>query len=116
MTHVPDIAGKYKIIAHANTQDDILKERITIGPDTIGDRCFSIGSIDGPTGEWAGSFIMDKDYVLGEGEYRYTKKNHFGKHKFKIDPSSSQIKIYGESIKPKLKNTFWLILEREQSK
>lgn len=100
MPNLPDIMGEYMIIAQSNPRDNTLNERITIA--YVKDRRFSIVSARGPTGDWTGSFTVNKDNVSGDGDYQYNKTDHFGKHKFQIDPSNSSIVINGNSGKPKI--------------
>lgn len=105
------IAGDYTI--KANTpQRDTSKERVNIR--LVAGRRFSISADGGPTGNWAGHFIVsDESFNVAHGIYHYLESTDWGQHEYMFDESTGSIFVYGVNrSKPGLFDPFSLVLSK----
>jgi hypothetical protein len=87
------IAGEYAIVAIAPKRDTKL-ERVTI--EHAGGLRFSIAASGGPTGNWAGDFIVREDFFdVAHGVYRYPGSTDWGQHELLFDSATDSIFVYG---------------------
>ncbi len=99
------IAGDYGIVTLAPRRDTSA-ERVIIRQ--VGGRRFSITAVGGPTGDWAGDFVVREDFFdVGYGVYRYPHSTDWGQHELLFDESSDSIFVYGVNrSKPGLMEPF----------
>lgn len=87
------IAGDYTIVTIAPRRDTSA-ERVIIRQ--VDGRRFSITAVGGPTGDWAGDFVVREDFFdVGYGIYRYPGSTDWGQHELLFDGSSDSIFVYG---------------------
>ncbi|MEO6024873.1 MAG: hypothetical protein ABIP64_17520, partial [Burkholderiales bacterium] len=105
------ISGDYTITANT-PQRDTSKERIEIR--LVSGRRFSITANGGPTGNWAGHFIVsDESLNVAHGIYQYPGSTDWGQHEYLLDEATGSLFVYGVNrSKPGMFDPFSIVLSR----